>query len=250
MKILIFASYRNKQKNRPDNCIGREDFESDSRLERRIKQLSGYNEEGWYRASRDYSAPAGEMFTGPMHTALREGLKQIRRHEQYGQTTIDLYFPSNYFRVDGKRDLVHENDLIVPFNNPPSPDRSVLEYGDGTNIPESITALIERYDLVFLLLIKEHIPLLQRVFEVERATPLIFLIARSNAQYATFAHDVPNVHAVYTADLVRQVNGVTNYNHQGAVFKKLCEAAYRDGFHVFEQVKQDPQQLLAIVRNQ
>ena len=81
MKILILASYTMKQKDRSDNCIRREDLEPASRLEHRVKELS------------DYSMPAGEMFTGQLHTQLREGLRQIRGHKQYGETTLELYFP-------------------------------------------------------------------------------------------------------------------------------------------------------------
>ena len=232
MKILILASYTTKQKDRPDNCIRREDLEPASHFEHRIKELSGYG------------LPAGEMFTGQLHTKLREGLRQIRAHKQYGKTTLDLYFPWYHFRVDRKETPVNENDIIVPFDIAPRYDVEILEFGKS-GIPESIVALIDRYDLVFLLLRPADIRLLQRVFEVERAATLIFLIARSNAKYV--ADYGPNVHAVYTADLVGQIDGVSNYNHQGAVFRKLCEAAYHQGIHIFEQVKQDPQRLLEIV---
>lgn len=88
MKTLIFASYTKKQKNRPDNRIRREDLKPASRFEHRIKELSGY------------SIPAGEMFTGQLHTQLGEGLRQIRAHDQYGETTLDLYFPWHFCRVE------------------------------------------------------------------------------------------------------------------------------------------------------
>ena len=227
MKILILASYAKEQKYKPDNRLTREDLDPPARYKQRVKEL------------RDYSVPAGEMFTGQLHTQLREGLRQ-----KYSETTLDLYFPWYGYRVDGKKSLVSENDCIVPFDNAPRQNLRVLEYGD-TGIPEAVAALIERYDLVFLLLRPDDIRLLQRVFEVERAAILIFLIARSNAKYV--ADYGPNVHAVYTADLVGQIDGVSNYNHQGAVFRKLCEAAYHQGIHIFEQVKQDPQRLLEIV---
>ena len=103
MKILILSSYTRKQKYKSDNCICFEDLEPPARLERRIKELSGY------------SAPAGEMFTGPLHTQLRQGLKQIRKHGQYGEHTLDLYFPWYDFRVDREKTPVSENDHIVPF---------------------------------------------------------------------------------------------------------------------------------------
>ena len=104
MKILILSSYTRKQKYKSDNCIRSEDLEPPARLESRIKELSGY------------SAPAGEMFTGPLHTQLRQGLKQIRKHDQYGENTLDLYFPWYDFRVDREKTPVSENDHIVPYH--------------------------------------------------------------------------------------------------------------------------------------
>ena len=242
MKILILSSYTTRQKHQPANLLQREDCNSDERLQWRLKELSGYNTEGWYHEDRDYSAPAGEMFTGPLHTQLREGLKQIREHDQYGETVLNLYFPWHAYRVDREKSPVSENDIIVPFDIEPPGDVE-----GKSSIPEGIVALIESYNLVFLILRPDDIRLLQRVFEVERAVPLIFLIARTNARCVP--DDVPNVHAVYTADLVEQIDGVSNYNHQGAVFRKLCETAWREGFHVFEQIKQDPQRLLEIVQS-
>ena len=237
LKILILSSYTPKQKYKSDNCIRSEDLEPPARLERRIKELSGYG------------ALAGEMFTSPLHTQLRQGLKQIREHAQYSEYRLDLYFPWYFCRVDREKIPVSENDPIVPFDIPPPQQLKLLEY-DETGFLESMETLIEGYDLVLSTLRWQDIVRLQRVFEVKRATPLIFLIARSNDRYVTFTHDVPNAHAVYTADLVGEVGGVTRYNHQGAVFKKLCKAACCDGFHVFEQVRQDPQKLLEIARSQ
>ena len=237
MKILFLSSYTRKQKYKSDNCIRSEDFETPARLERRIQELSGY------------SVPAGEIFTGPLHTQLRQGLTQIRKHEQYGENTLDLYFPGYACRVDRKQIPVSENDRIVPFDiaPPPRQELKALEY-DETGFLESMETLIEGYDLVLSILRWQDIVRLERVFEVERATSLIFLIARSNAKHV--ADDVPNIHAVYTTDLVGEIDGVTNYNHQGAVFKILCKAACLDGFPVFEQIKQNPQRLIEIVRSQ
>ena len=107
MKILVLSPYTDKQRCKPDNCLRSEDLEPPAHLENRIRELSGY------------SAPAGEMFTGPQPTELRCGLKQIREHDQYGESTLDLYFPWYFCRVDGENIPVSENDRIVPFNIPP-----------------------------------------------------------------------------------------------------------------------------------
>lgn len=247
MKILVLSPYTTGQKQKPDNPLQREDCSSPERLEARIKELSGYNTEGWYHESRDYTAPAGEMFTGPLNTQLRAGLKQIREHHQYGETTLDLYFPWYFCRVDGKDDPVSENDIIVPFDTAPLHELEVLEFGER-GIPERTVALIESYDLVFSLLRQDDILSLQRVFEVERAVTLIFLLARSHKHVVN--EELPNLHVVETGSALQKSLRTTNWALKGVVLRRLCEAACRDGFHVFEQVKQDPQQLLEIAHGQ
>ena len=232
MKILVLSSYTGKQKYKSDNCIRFEDLEPPARLESRIKELSGY------------SVPAGEMFTGPLHTQLRQGLKQIRKHNQYGENTLDLYFPWYDFRVDRKKIPVSENDHIVPFDITPRQNLKALEY-DETGFLESIGTLIEGYDLVFSILRWNDIVLLQRVFEVERAATLIFLIAPSHRHVVD--DSLSNVHIVEAGTNLSRAIGAMNVALNGVVLRRLCEAAYRDGFQVFEQVKQDPQRLLEIV---
>ena len=247
MKILILSSYTTRQKHQPANFLRREDCNSDERLQWRLKELSGYNTEGWYHEDRDYSAPAGEMFTGPLHTQLREGLKQIREHNQYGKTTLDLYFPWYACRVDEKNLPVSENDTIVPFDIAPLHNLAVLEYGE-TGVPEAMEVLIEGYDLVFSLLRQDDIVSLRRVFEVERAVTLIFLLAPSHRRVVD--ESLSNVHVVETGSNLGKAIRATNWALKGVVLRRLCEAACSDGFHVFEQVKQDPQQLLEIIQNQ
>ena len=247
MKILVLSPYTTGQKYKPDNLLRGEDCSSPEHLERRIKELCGYNDEGWYHESRDYSAPAGEMFTGPLNAQLREGLKQIREHAQSGETTLDLYFPWYFCRVDGQKSPVNEEDVIVPFDTAPLHKLEVLEFGES-GIPEQMVDLIESYDLVFLLLRPDDILSLQRVFEVERATTLIFLLAPSHKRVVN--EELPNVHVVETGSALQKSIRTTNWALKGVVLRRLCEAACQDGFQVFEQVKQDPQQLIEIARIQ
>ncbi|MDE0087786.1 MAG: hypothetical protein OXU23_18835 [Candidatus Poribacteria bacterium] len=247
MKILVLSPYTTGQKQKPDNPLQREDCSTPERLEARIKELSGYNTEGWYHESRDYTAPAGEMFTGPLNTQLRAGLKRIREHDQYGETTLDLYFPWYFCRVDGKDDPVSESDIIVPFDTAPLHELEVLEF-DESGVPERMVALIEGYDLVFSLLRQDDILSLQRVFEVERATTLIFLLAKSHKHVVN--EDLPNLHVVETGSALQKSLRTTNWALKGVMLRRLCEAACRDGFHVFEQVKQNPQRLIEIAHRQ
>ena len=247
MKILILSPYTTGQKYKPDNPLQREDIVSPERLNGKIKELCGYNAEGWYHEDRDYSAPAGEMFTGPLNAQLRAGLKQIREHDQYGETTLDLYFPWYFCRVDGKKSPVNETDIIVPLDIAPLHKLEVLECGES-GVPEQMASLIDSYDLAFSLLRQDNIQSLQRVFEVERAATLIFLLAPSQKHVVN--EDLPNLHVVETGSSLQKSLRTTNWAMKGVVLRRLCEAACRDGFHVFEQVKQDPQQLLEIIQNQ
>lgn len=245
MKILIFNSYTTGQKHKLDNPLSAEDCSSPDRLKSRIKELCGFNEEGWYDKSRDYRLPAAEMFTGPLYVQLREGLKQIREHEQYGKTAIDLFFPWYHCRVDGKMSPVGEKDIIVPFDTAPLHELAVLEFGEN-GVPERTVDLLESYDLVFSLLRQDDIKSLQRVFEVERATTLIFLLPKS--QRKAVNADLPNVHVVETGSALQKSLRTTNWALKGVVMRRLCEAACSQGFQVFEDVKQDPQRLIEIIQ--
>lgn len=247
MKILILSPYTTGQKYKPDTPLQREDTVSPERLKAKIKELCGYNAEGWYHEDRDYSAPAGEMFTGPMHAQLREGLRHIRTHEGYGETTLDLYFPWYACRVDGRKIPVNEDDTIVPFDMAPLHDTKVLAFGE-TGVPEAIATLIDRYDLVFSLLRQEDIISLQRVFEMQRSTPLVFLLAPSHRHVVN--ESLSNVHVIETGRNLAKAIRATNWSIKGVVLRRLCEAACSEGFQVFEQVKQDPQQLLEIIQSE
>ena len=236
MKILVLSSYTGRQKYQPDNRITREDRRSRAHYEQRIRELT------------DYSARAGEMFTGPYAYAIREGLRQIRGHEQYGQTKIDQYFPSSYYRVDLGEDLVHEDDIIVPFDVEPLSGTGNIDYGE-TATSERVEALMERYDLVFSLMEKYDVRRLENLFRNQRKVILILLAAPS--WKISNPESVSNTQLVDAgADLAEKLDGANRRNLRGVVFRKLCEAAYRDGFHVFERVRQDPQQLIEIARNQ
>ncbi len=247
MNILIFNSYTTGQKHKLDNPLSAEDCNSSDRLKARIKELCGFNSEGWHDNSSDYRLPAGEMFTGPLYIQLREGLKQIREHEQYGKTTIDLYFPWYYCRVDGKKSPVNEKDIIVPFDTSALHELEVLEF-DASGVPERTVELLESYDLVFSLLRPDDIESLRRVFEVKRNVTMIFLLPKS--QRKAVNEDLPNIHVVETGRDLQKKLRTSNYALKGVVMRRLCEAACRDGFQVFEEVKQDPQRLLDIVQNQ
>ncbi len=244
---MVFNSYTTGQKHKPDNPLSAEDCSSSDRLKARIKELCGFNAEGWYNKSKDYRLPAGEMFTGPLYLQLREGLKQIREHEEYGKTTIDLYFPWYYCRVDGKQSPVNEKDIIIPFDTSPLHELDILEF-DGNRVPERTVELLESYDLVFSLLRPDDIESLQRVFEVERAVTTIFLLPKS--QRKAVNEDLSNVHVVETGGALLKSLRTTNWALKGVIMRRLCEAACRDGFQVFEDVKQDPHQLIEIVQNQ
>ena len=159
------------------------------------------------------------MFTGPLNTQLRAGLKQIRGHAQYGETTLDLYFPWYFCRVDGKKSPVSEEDVIVPFDTAPLHELEVLEFGES-GVPERTVDLIERYDLVFLLLRPDDILSLQRVFEVERATTLIFLLAPSHKHVVN--EELPNLHVVETGRTLQKGLRTTNWALKGVVLRRLC----------------------------
>ena len=151
------------------------------------------------------------------------------------------------FALTEKRVRLTRPTLSFPLIPHPLHELEVLEYSES-GVPEQMASLIDSYDLAFSLLRQDDIQSLQRVFEVERPTTLIFLLAKSHKHVVN--EDLPNVHVVETGSSLQKSLRTTNWAMKGVVLRRLCEAACRDGFHVFEQVKQDPQKLIEIAHKQ
>ena len=227
MKILVISSCSSTQKHgKLPNKLIPEDFRSTNRLRSRIKELS------------DYKTAAAEMYQGKEHKLLLEGIKGVRRHSQYGETTIGWHIISTGFG------LIDENFEIVPYNVT-NKESDILK--DSRILKEDINEIINNFDTVFFLLGKEYVKaleLLEHPLRVTGSAVQIFVTYKRNKGYSSLIPDnIPNCNvAEINADEIK--NG---YTAKGFVFKKLCEAACRDGFQVFEDVKNDPQRLIEIV---
>ena len=127
--------------------------------------------------------------------------------------------------------------------------KKILELSNNLQIHERVETLIADYDLVFFLLGKKYVQALQLPFKIPDTVTQIFLAAPS-WKYV-FSKFLPDIHIVCAGrDLANQLDGATGYNLKGFVFKGLCDIVYRNGLHVFEQIRRDPQMLVKIVINQ
>ncbi len=190
---------------------------------------------------RDYKAPASEMYTGQQHQRLMEGLKQLRTC--YGKSTIDLAI------ISAKYGLLSENKVIAPYNVTFSGLNTgdLLERSNNLHIYEHVETLIVDYDLVFFLLGKKYVQVLQLPFQVADSVTQIFLLGDTHRKMI-LELDLPNTHFVPAGESLRHALDTNFTALKGIVFKKLCEAACKQGFEVFEEVKNNPQLILEIVR--
>ncbi len=231
MRILVITSCTGRKKHKSANQLKCEDFASPERLCQRTAEL------------RDFKDSAVEMYTGEQHRYLMAGLKQLRK--SHGQTVADLHI------ISAGYGLLSENDVIVPYNVTfqKLKKKEILERSSNLQIHEQVEALIEGYDLVFYLLGKEYVQALQLPFKVPNTIVQVYLAAPS-WKYV-FSKFLPDIHVVCAGrDLAYQIDGATGYNLKGLVFKGLCDAVYRDGLYVFEQIRRNPRLLIEIVLNQ
>ena len=228
MKILVISSCTASQKhNKLPNRLAPTDFRSCDRFARRSEELHKYKE------------PSAEMYEGTNHKLLMEGLMEVRGHNQYGKVTIDLYIISTGYG------LICERDIIVPYN---------VESKDAVwkRIPDFVYKkaldVINDYDLVFFLLGKdvEALRLRQHPFPDRDMANWVFILAPS--YFNKLPSTLPSNRVVEAGNnLACELSGAYRYNLRGFIFQKLCAAVCREGFHVFEQIKENPQQLLEIV---
>ena len=231
MKILVISSCAASQKHsKLPNRLALTDFRPPDRFARRSEELNKYKE------------PSAEMYEGSNHKMLMEGLRQVRGHNQYGKVTIDLYIISTGYG------LICESDMIAPYDV--EPKDAVWK-----RIPDCVYKkaldVINDYDLVFFLLGKdvEALRLRQHPFPDQDMANWVFILAPSH--FNKLPSTLPPNRVVEAGDnLARELSGANRYNLRGFIFQKLCAAVCREGFHVFEHVKEDPQQLLEIVLEQ
>lgn len=219
MKILVISSCSGNKKHKPANQLQQEDFTSPERLRQRIEELGSCKE------------PAAEMYTGQQHRYLMEGLKQVRKI--HGQTVVDLHI------ISAGYGLLRECDVIVPYEVTfKTKEKEILAQSNSLQIHQRVETLIADYELIIFLLGKEYVQALRLPFQVPDTVTQIFLLGKS---YRNLIPDSHNVHFVPAgSDLVNEIEGATNYNLKGLLFKKLCVVACREGLQVFEEVRQWP----------
>ncbi len=189
----------------------------------------------------DYKAPASEIYTGQQHQHLMEGLKQFRTC--YGKSVIDLAI------ISAKYGLLSEKKVIEPYNLTFSglKNGDLLQRSNSLKIHEHVETLIVDYELVFFLLGKKYVQVLQLPFQARDPVTQIFLLGDTHKKIIV-EHDLSNIHFVPAGKSLRHKLHTNFTALKGVVFKKLCEAACRDGFEVFEKVKENPQLILEIVQ--
>lgn len=226
MRILVITSCTSKKKYKSTNELQYEDFTSSDRLQQRTVEL------------KDYQASAAEMYSGQQHLYLMDGLKQLR--ETYGRTVADLNI------ISAGYGLLCENDVIVPYNVTfqKLKKSEILERSEKLQIHKHVEASIADYELVIFLLGKEYVQTLKLPFQKADSVTQIFLLGNTHRKLIP---DTYNAHFVAAgSDLARQL-GVMGVALKGFVFKKLCEAACREGLQVFDAIKHDPQRVIKIV---
>ena len=227
MKILVISSCSSTQEHpHLSNKLGPHDFNPPDHLARRMKEL-------W-----KYKASAAKMYKGDEHLYVMKGLGKIR--DRYGRAAIDLSIISTGYG------LINECTVIVPYDVPLKESHVLLQESD--RLHKSVEDLTADYDLVFFFLGQQYynaLKLYKRPFQVPDTVTQIFLIVKRTTGYKhLISHQLRNCCAV---ELNSAEFGST-YIAKGRVFKKLCEAARREGLHVFEEVRRNPQQILKIAR--
>ncbi len=223
MRILVISPCSSTQKhNKLPNRLGPADFTSSDHLALRMEELGSYKE------------PAAEMYEGKEHKEIIKGLRKIRRC--YGRDAVDLSIISTGYG------LIDECCAIVPYNVPNN--KSPVLKGEGRGkLHQDVEELIKDYDLVFFLLGETYVKALQLPFNVPDTVTQVFLIFTRTRGYRHLIPEyLPNCEAIELH--AREFK--SGYTAKGLVFNELCEAACHEGFHVFKQVKQNPQRILDI----
>ena len=228
MRILVISPCSKEQIPDIPNKLQPIDFRSCDCLAQGIERLS------------DYKTPAAKIYVGREHKEIMAGVGKIRKC--YEREAIDLSIVSTGYG------LVCESRCIVPYDVPLCKSPVLLEKEKSDKLHNDIENLIGNgnYDLVFFLLSKEYYEALKlhcRPFQIPDAVTLVFLIGKNSSG---LIHCLKGHYPVCVFSNLPEFGG-SNRDRKGRVFKKLCKIACCEGIGIFENIKQDPQQLIEIV---
>ncbi len=227
MKILVISSCSSTKKHKPVNRLLVEDFSPPKRLAARTAEL------------KPYEVPAAKMYTGEAHKLVMEGLELLRG--SYEQSTVDLSI------ISAGYGLLRADEPIVPYDVTFKSlgVKALLARRDALELHRKAGNLIKDYELVFFLLGRKYVRALEILFEnPSEATQIILAPPSWNQRIRRLASSHRHIHVVCTeADLANQLSGASKYNLKGFLFKKVCEAACRDGLQLFEEIRQHPQMI-------
>ena len=189
--------------------------------------------------------PAIELYGGPAHKYVVEGLTEVRQHSQSQKITFDLFILST------EHGLIRENKVIDCYN---VKNKNAVWKQFPYCVCEKVLDLIHNYDLVFFLLGQdvEALQLADQSFKYSGTAGLIFFLAPtwSKMYIPSYSRDLSNIYVIDTGkSLADDVRGGSQRTIGWFVFKKLCEVACSDGFDVFESIKENPYSIPEIVRN-
>lgn len=240
MKVLIISACTGDKAPRPEELdpldyLTWDDFVSPDRLQKRTHEL------------RHFRRLAAEMYTGPSHKPVKEGVEALRAC--HGPDIVDWYI------VSAGYGLLDEAEIIVPYNvtfkkNVTTGEKlkkdELLDRYNHLQIHKDVERLILGYDLVFFLLGQDYVKALELPLNVPDTVSQIFLAPPSWKN--TILNRSPNAHVVLAgAKLVDRLEGATRYNLKGFVFKKFCKTACGQAHRVFEEVMQNPQRMIEMV---
>ena len=238
MKVLVISACTAYKAYKPEDLeplyqLTWEDFRTNERLERRTHEL------------RDFRLPAKEMYTGPSHTPVKEGVEALRA--EYERDIVDWHIVSPAYG------LLHECEDIVPydvdFEDIPA-GICLQDRGDCPSIHDATECVISRhnYNLVFFLLNKDYVKALKPTFDMAETVTQVFIVPKAAEEKIPSWR--PKVHIVRAdARLMGQIKGANMNKLKGMVFKRLCDIACREGLQVFEEISQYPNRIVRMVKD-
>ena len=238
MKVLVISACTAENAHRPEELepldqLTWKDFRTNDRLERRTLEL------------RKFRLPAAEMYTGPSHTPVREGVEALRA--KYERDIVDWHIVSPAYG------LLHECEDIVPYNVDFKhiPAGVCLQHRDDCpSIHGATERAISRhnYNLVFFLLNKDYVKALKPTFDMAETVTQVFIVPKAAEDKIPSLR--PKVHIVRAdVKLMNKILDANKRNLKGIVFKRLCDVVCCKGLQVFDEVSQYPQRIVRMVRD-
>ena len=206
------------------------------------------------RTKINVDSPAKDMFTGPQHKRVMEGINYVWRDTIKPPHSLHLHI------LSAEYGLISAHKRIRPYKMSFSHmfrSDDIRSHAEVRQVHSTAVSLINKYDLVFYLLSRDYLTALDLPLDIgrnhrsekypsDRDVTQLFFMPPTDFKRLPEGDDI---HCVPAGKDISKKIGSNSTEVKGEMFRRICYSTAKKGFGVFETIRDNPEHITEILDN-